>query len=60
MAEKTVRPIRSGDFDAIMQMEEEVFGADGKGVLGPYCVKRTQRACRPIAGRPDRRLTTEG
>jgi ribosomal protein S18 acetylase RimI-like enzyme len=39
MAEKTVRPIRSEDFETLMRMEEEVFGAEDEGVLGPYYVR---------------------
>jgi ribosomal protein S18 acetylase RimI-like enzyme len=39
MPEKTVRPIRPDDFEALMRMEEEIFGAEGKGVLGPYYVR---------------------
>ena len=39
MAEKTVRPIRRGDFATLMRMEEEVFGAEGESVLGPYYVR---------------------
>ena len=39
MAEKTVRPIRAEDFETLMRMEEEVFGAEGESVLGPYYVR---------------------
>jgi ribosomal protein S18 acetylase RimI-like enzyme len=39
MAEKTVRPLRSEDFDTLMRLEEEVFGANGEGVLGAYYVR---------------------
>jgi ribosomal protein S18 acetylase RimI-like enzyme len=39
MAEKTVRPIRPEDFETLMRMEEEVFGAEGESVLGPYYVR---------------------
>jgi len=39
MAEKTIRPIRPVDFETLMRLEEEVFGADGEPVLGPYYVR---------------------
>jgi ribosomal protein S18 acetylase RimI-like enzyme len=55
MAEKTVRPIRTEDFDTLMRLEEEIFGAEGgkhaapagsapgqpevEAVLGPYYVR---------------------
>jgi ribosomal protein S18 acetylase RimI-like enzyme len=39
MPEKTVRPIRPQDFETLMRMEEEVFGAGGESVLGPYYVR---------------------
>jgi ribosomal protein S18 acetylase RimI-like enzyme len=39
MAEKMVRPIRPEDFETLMRMEDEVFGAEGESVLGPYYVR---------------------
>jgi len=39
MAEKTVRPIGPEDFGVLMRMEDEIFGADGEAVLGPYYVR---------------------
>ncbi|MGC3996003.1 MAG: GNAT family N-acetyltransferase [Anaeromyxobacter sp.] len=39
MAEKTIRPLRPDDFDTLMRLEQEVFGAEGESVLGPYYVR---------------------
>ena len=39
MAEKTVRNIRPQDFETLMRLEDEVFGAEGESVLGPYYVR---------------------
>ncbi len=39
MAERQVRPVRPEDFDELMRVEEEIFGAGGEAVLGPYYVR---------------------
>jgi len=39
MARYTVRPLCPEDFDAIMKLEEDVFGALGEALLGPYYVR---------------------
>lgn len=39
MGSRTIRPLQSGDFRDIMDLEERVFGSSGEGVLGPYYVR---------------------
>jgi ribosomal protein S18 acetylase RimI-like enzyme len=39
MAQREIRSLRSSDFPALMHLEEDVFGAAGEGVLGPYYVR---------------------
>lgn len=39
MGERRVRRVGSGDFDELMRVEEEIFGAGGEAVLGPYYVR---------------------
>lgn len=39
MGHRTIRALRSSDFAALMRLEEEIFGALGEGVLGPYYVR---------------------
>lgn len=34
-----VRSIKSDDFEALMRMEEEIFGGEGEELLGPYYVR---------------------
>lgn len=34
-----VRNLESGDFSAIMELEEQIFGAAGESLLGPYYVR---------------------
>ncbi len=39
MAHYQIRPLNRDDFDTIMRLEQEVFGASGESVLGPYYVR---------------------
>ena len=39
MARYEVRPLCSEDYATVMKLEDEVFGAAGEAVLGPYYVK---------------------
>ncbi len=39
MARYNVRPLRSEDFEALMQLEEDMFGKTNDGTLGPYYVR---------------------
>lgn len=39
MARYTVRPLKSSDFEPLMQLEETIFGAQGEQLLGPYYVR---------------------
>jgi ribosomal protein S18 acetylase RimI-like enzyme len=34
-----IRPLEANDFPTLMQLEEQVFGASGESVLGPYYVR---------------------
>jgi len=39
MSVRNLRPLRPDDFPVLMRLEEEVFGASGESVLGPYYVR---------------------
>jgi ribosomal protein S18 acetylase RimI-like enzyme len=39
MSERTIRVICPDDFSELMRLEDEVFGASGESVLGPYYVR---------------------
>ena len=39
MSDRQIRPLCQDDFAELMRLEEEVFGAAGEGVLGPYYVR---------------------
>ncbi len=39
MPARTIRPVSQNDFAALMQLEDEIFGKAGEGVLGPYYVR---------------------
>lgn len=39
MARYEIRPLCSDDYATVMKLEDEVFGAAGEAVLGPYYVK---------------------
>lgn len=39
MSSYQVRNLDNDDFSALMRLEEEIFGADGEAVLGPYYVR---------------------
>jgi len=39
MSERKIRPLRQDDFAELMRLEDEVFGAGGESVLGPYYVR---------------------
>ena len=39
MSAYTVKSLEPSDFDTLMYLEEEVFGAEGESTLGPYYVR---------------------
>ncbi len=39
MSERTIRVLDPSDFPELMRLEDEVFGASGESVLGPYYVR---------------------
>jgi ribosomal protein S18 acetylase RimI-like enzyme len=39
VSEYNVKNLEPSDFDALMYLEEEVFGAEGESTLGPYYVR---------------------
>lgn len=39
MARYDIRPLGRSDFDLIMRLEDELFGAKGESTLGPYYVR---------------------
>lgn len=39
MSQYTVKNLEPSDFDVLMHLEEEVFGAEGESTLGPYYVR---------------------
>jgi ribosomal protein S18 acetylase RimI-like enzyme len=39
MSEREIRPLAPADFPELMRLEDEVFGAEGEAVLGPYYVR---------------------
>ena len=39
MTRYNVRPLKSDDFDALMKLEEDMFGSYNDGTLGPYYVR---------------------